>query len=65
VLDKMIPIKRKTGIRAKGDLDPILHASPRARLIPEEVMIVTPVKLLKTLVPPQANIAEFVVNYQL
>jgi hypothetical protein len=34
VLDKMIPIRRKTGIRAKEDLDPILHASSRARLIP-------------------------------
>jgi len=27
VLDKMIPIRRKTGIRAIEDLDPILHAS--------------------------------------
>jgi hypothetical protein len=33
VLDKMIPIRRKTGIRATEDLDPILHASSRARLI--------------------------------
>jgi len=31
VLDKMIPIRRrKTGIRAKEALDPILHASFRA-----------------------------------
>src|SRR5438034_11648203 len=30
VLDKMIPIRRKTGIRAKEALDPILHASSRA-----------------------------------
>ena len=35
VLDKMIPIRRKTGIRAKEALDLILHASSRARLIPE------------------------------
>ena len=35
VLDKMIPIRRKTGIRAKEALDPIPHASYRARLIPE------------------------------
>jgi len=35
VLDKMIPIRRKTGIRAKEALDPTLHASSRARLIPE------------------------------
>jgi hypothetical protein len=27
VLDKMIPIRRKTGIRAMETLDPILHAS--------------------------------------
>ena len=33
VLDKMIPIRRKTGIRAKGALDPTPHASSRARLI--------------------------------
>ena len=33
VLDKMIPIRRKTGIRAMEALDPILHASSRARLI--------------------------------
>ena len=33
VLVKMIPIRRKTGIRAKEALDPILHASSRARLI--------------------------------
>jgi hypothetical protein len=33
VLDKMIPIRRKTGIRAVEALDPILHASFRARLI--------------------------------
>jgi hypothetical protein len=33
VLDKMIPIRRKTGIRAKEVLDPIPHASSRARLI--------------------------------
>jgi hypothetical protein len=31
VLDKMIPIRRKTGIRAKEALDPILHVSSRAR----------------------------------
>ena len=31
VLDKMIPIRRKTGIRAKAALDPILHVSSRAR----------------------------------
>ena len=30
VLDKMIPIRRRTGIRAKEALDPILHASSRA-----------------------------------
>jgi hypothetical protein len=35
VLDKMIPTRRKTGIRAKEALDPILHASSRARLIAE------------------------------
>ncbi len=35
VLDKMIPIRSKTGIRAKEALDPNLHASARARLIPE------------------------------
>jgi hypothetical protein len=33
VLDKMIPIRRKTGIRAKEAPDPISHASSRARLI--------------------------------
>jgi len=33
VLDKMIPIRRKTGTRAKKALDPIPHASSRARLI--------------------------------
>ena len=33
VLVKMIPIRRKTGIRAKEALDPILHVSSRARLI--------------------------------
>jgi hypothetical protein len=32
VLDKMIPIRRKTVIRAKKALDPIPHASSRARL---------------------------------
>jgi hypothetical protein len=32
VLDKMIPIRRKTGIRAKEAPDPILHFSSRARL---------------------------------
>jgi hypothetical protein len=31
VLDKMIPIRRKIGIRAKEALDPILHVSSRAR----------------------------------
>jgi len=35
VLDKMIAIRRKTGIRAKEALDPILHASSRPRSIPE------------------------------
>ena len=35
VLDTMIPIRMKTGIRAKEALDLILHASSRARLIPE------------------------------
>jgi hypothetical protein len=35
VLDKMIPIRRKTGIRAMEALDPILHASSRALLIAE------------------------------
>ena len=34
-LDKIIPIRRKTGIRTKEALDPIPHASSRARLIPE------------------------------
>jgi hypothetical protein len=33
VLDKIIPIKRKTGIRAKEALDPIPQASSRTRLI--------------------------------
>jgi hypothetical protein len=33
MLDKMIPIRRKTGIRAMEALDPILHASSCARLI--------------------------------
>ena len=33
VLDKMIPIRRKTGIRVKEALDHILHFSSRARLI--------------------------------
>jgi len=33
VLDKMIPIRRKTRIRAMEPLDPILHASSRDRLI--------------------------------
>jgi hypothetical protein len=32
VLDKMIPTRRKTSIRAKEALDPIPHASSRARL---------------------------------
>ena len=41
VLDKRIPIRRKTGIRAKEALDPILHVSHRARLIAGYVMIVT------------------------
>jgi hypothetical protein len=35
VLDKMIPIRRKTGIRAMEALHPILHASSGARLIAE------------------------------
>jgi hypothetical protein len=35
VLDKIIPIRRKTGIRAMEPLDPILHASSRARWIAE------------------------------
>jgi hypothetical protein len=35
VLDKMTPIRRKTGIRAMEAIDPILHASSRARLIAE------------------------------
>jgi len=35
VLDNMIPIRRKTGIRATEALDPILHASSRAPLILE------------------------------
>jgi len=35
VLDKMIAIRRKTGIRAKEALDHILHASSRPRSIPE------------------------------
>ena len=30
VLDKMIPIRRRTGIRAKEALDPILRVSSRA-----------------------------------
>ena len=33
MLDKMIPIRRKTGILAMEPLDPILHSSSRARLI--------------------------------
>ena len=33
MLDKMIPIRRKTGIRAMEALDAILHASSRAHLI--------------------------------
>ena len=33
MLDKMIPIRRKTGILAMELLDPILHSSSRARLI--------------------------------
>jgi len=41
LLDKMIPIRRKIGIRAKEALDPILHVSHRARLIARYVMIVT------------------------
>ena len=41
MLDKMIPIRRKTGIRAMEALDLILHASSRPRLIAEYVMIVT------------------------
>ena len=35
VLDKITPIRRKTGTRATEALDPILHASSRARLIAE------------------------------
>jgi len=35
MLDKMIPIRRKTGIRAIEALDLILHASSRALLIAE------------------------------
>ena len=35
VFDNMIPIRSKTGIRAREALDPILHASCRARLIAE------------------------------
>jgi hypothetical protein len=35
VLDKMIPIRRKIGIRAMEALDPILHASSRGLLIAE------------------------------
>jgi hypothetical protein len=35
VLDKIIPIRRKTSIRAMEALDPILHASSRALLIAE------------------------------
>jgi hypothetical protein len=35
VLDKMIPIRRQTGIRAKEALEPILHVSSRAHLIAE------------------------------
>jgi len=33
VLDKMIPIRRKTGIRVMEALDPILQPSSRAGLI--------------------------------
>ena len=35
MLDKIIPIRRKTGIRAMEALDLILHASSRALLIAE------------------------------
>ena len=35
VLDRMIPIRKKTGIRAMEALDPILRASSRALLIAE------------------------------
>ena len=35
VFDNMIPIRSKTGIRAREALDPILHASFGARLIAE------------------------------
>jgi len=35
MVDKMIPTRRKTGIRAMEALDPILHASSRALLIAE------------------------------
>jgi len=58
VLDKIIPIRRKTGIRAKEALDPILHVSPRARLIAgisDDCYRL--VKLLKTLVALQVNMA--------
>jgi hypothetical protein len=58
VLDKMIPIRRKTGTRAKEALDLILHLSSRARLIAgisDDCYRL--VKLLKTLVPLQVNMA--------
>jgi hypothetical protein len=58
VLEKMIPIRRKTGIRAKEALDPILHVSPRARFdrwISDDCYRF--VKLLKTLVALQVNMA--------
>jgi hypothetical protein len=63
VLDKMIPIRRKTVIRGMEALDRILHASSRARLAAGYVMIVTvqsSCRRLWSLYRP--NMAEFGVN---
>jgi hypothetical protein len=53
VLDKMIPIRRKTDIRAMEAPDPNLHASSRARLSWIIDDCYCSVNLLKTLVALQ------------
>ena len=66
VLEKMIPIRRKTGTRAKEALDPIptrLRSSAFDRWISDDCNC--SVKLLKTSVALQVNVLDFGVNWYL
>jgi len=66
VLDNMIPIRSKTGIRAKEALDPIptrLRSSAFDRWISDDCNC--SVKLLKTSVALQVNVLDFGVNWYL